>query len=152
MAQDGTKYLVIHSGSRNLGKQVAEFYQQLAIELHTGKDEYFQKRDALIVEYKAAGRRKEIQNALKELKWEHRDCLIPEDLRYLYGTYFEDYLHDVEICQQFARRNREKMAEVILEKTGMTGTEAFHTIHNYIDTDEMILRKGQLPPTRAKKC
>ena len=91
MAQDGTKYLVIHSGSRNLGKQVAEFYQQLAIELHTGKEEYFKKRDALIVEYKAAGRRKEIQKALKELKWDHRDCLIPEDLRYLYGTFLEDY-------------------------------------------------------------
>ena len=54
VAQDGTKYLVIHSGSRNLGKQVAEFYQQLAIELHTGKEEYFKKRDALIVAYKAA--------------------------------------------------------------------------------------------------
>jgi len=69
LAQDGTKYLVIHSGSRNLGKQVADYYQQLAIELHTGKEEYFRQRDALIAEYKAAGRRKEIQKALKELKW-----------------------------------------------------------------------------------
>lgn len=151
MAQDETKYLVIHSGSRNLGKQVAELYQQLAIELHTGKEEYFKKRDALIVEYKAAGRRKEIQSALKELKWEHRDSLIPEDLCYLYGTFLEDYLHDVEICQQFAKRNREKMAEVILEKIGMTGTEAFHTIHNYIDTDEMILRKGAIAAHKGEK-
>ena len=151
LAQDGTKYLVIHSGSRNLGKQVAEFYQQLAVELHTGKEEYFRKRDALIVEYKAAGRRKEIQKALKELKWEHRDCLIPEDLRYLYGTFLEDYLHDVELCQQFARRNREKMAEVILERTGMTGTDAFHTIHNYIDTEEMILRKGAIAAHKGEK-
>lgn len=111
LAQDGTKYLVIHSGSRNLGKQVADYYQQLAIELHTGKEEYFRQRDALIAEYKAAGRRKEIQKALKELKWEHKDCLIPEDLRYLYGTFLEDYLHDVELCQQFAKRNREKMAD-----------------------------------------
>ncbi len=71
LAQDGTKYLVIHSGSRNLGKQVADYYQQLAIELHTGKEEYFRQRDALIAEYKAAGRRKEIQKALKELKWDH---------------------------------------------------------------------------------
>lgn len=61
-----------------------------------------------------------------------------------YGTYFEDYLHDVEICQRFARRNREKMAEIILEKTGMEGSDVFHTIHNYIDTDEMILRKGAI--------
>lgn len=130
---------------------MAELYQQLAIELHTGKEEYFKKRDALIVEYKAAGRRKEIQSALKELKWEHRDSLIPEDLCYLYGTFLEDYLHDVEICQQFAKRNREKMAEVILEKIGMTGTEAFHTIHNYIDTDEMILRKGAIAAHKGEK-
>ena len=69
---------------------------------------------------------------------------MPEDLCYLSGKYLEDYLHDVEICQAFARRSREKMAEIILERTGMAGREAFHTIHNYIDTDEMILRKGAI--------
>lgn len=150
-AKDGTKYLVIHSGSRNLGKQVAEIYQRLAIELHSGKEEYFKKRDALIAEYKAAGRRTEIQAALKELTWEHRDCMIPDDLCYLYGTYFEDYLHDVEICQHFAKRNRERIAEVIFERTGMTGGEAFHTIHNYIDTEEMILRKGAIAAHKGEK-
>lgn len=150
-AEDGTKYLVIHSGSRNLGKQVAEIYQRLAIELHSGKEEYFKKRDALIVAYKAAGRRTEIQAALKELTWEHRDCMIPDDLCYLYGTYFEDYLHDVEICQRFAKRNRERIAEVIFERTGMTGGEAFHTIHNYIDTEEMILRKGAIAAHKGEK-
>lgn len=142
--EDGTKYLVIHTGSRNLGKQVAELYQRLAVELHSGKEEYFAKRDALIAEYKAAGRRNEIQKALTQLKWERKECLIPEDLCYLYGTYFEDYLHDVEICQQFATRNREKIAEILLERTGMTAGDAFHTIHNYIDTQEMILRKGAI--------
>lgn len=142
--EDGIKYLVIHTGSRNLGKQVAELYQRLAVELHSGKEEYFAKRDALIAEYKAAGRRSEIQEALTQLKWERKECLIPEDLCYLYGTYFEDYLHDVEICQQFATRNREKIAEVLLERTGMTAGDAFHTIHNYIDTEEMILRKGAI--------
>ncbi len=151
MAQDGTKYLVIHSGSRNLGKQVADIYQHLAVELHSGKEEYFKQREALITAYKEAGRRNEIQAALKDLKWERRDCLIPEDLCYLYGTYLEDYLHDVEICQQFARRNREKMAEVILERTGMTGSDAFHTIHNYIDTEEMILRKGAIAAHKGEK-
>lgn len=150
-AADGTKYLVIHSGSRNLGKQVADLYQRLAIELHTGKEEYFQKRDALIAEYKAAGRRTEIQAALKQLTWEHKDCLIPDDLCYLYGTYFEDYLYDVEICQRFAKRNRERIAEVLLERTGMTGGEAFHTIHNYIDTEEMILRKGAIAAHKGEK-
>lgn len=150
-AQGGTNYLVIHSGSRNLGKQVADLYQQLAVELHSGKEEYFKQRDALIAEYKAAGRKKEIQGALKKLKWDHKDCLIPEDLCYLYGTFLADYLHDVELCQQFARRNREKMAEVILARTGMTGTDAFHTIHNYIDTEEMILRKGAIAAHKGER-
>ena len=143
-SEDGTKYLVIHSGSRNLGKQVAEFYQQLAIDLNHGKEEYFAQRDQIIEEYKAAGRKKEIQAALKALKWEKKDADVPDDLCYLYGTYLDDYLHDVVICQRFARENREHMAEVILEHTGLEAIEAFHTIHNYIDTDEMILRKGAI--------
>ena len=143
-ALDGTKYLVIHSGSRNLGKQVAEHYQQLAIDLNQGKEDYFTKRDALIAEYKAAGRRNEIQAALKELHWKAREATIPEDLCYLYGKYLEDYLHDVEICQKFACRSRELMAEIILGRLSLTALDAFHTIHNYIDTGEMILRKGAI--------
>lgn len=143
-AADGTKYLVIHSGSRNLGKQVAEFYQRLAIDLNKGKEEFFTKRDALIAEYKAAGRRSEIQAALKALKWETREATIPEDLSFVYGQYLEDYLHNVEICQRFARRSRELMAEIILQRLGIEANNAFHTIHNYIDTDEMILRKGAI--------
>lgn len=148
---DGTNYLVIHTGSRNLGKQVAEFYQQLAIDLNKGKETYFQERDALIAEYKAAGRRSEIQAALEAISWKQREATMPEDLCFLYGTYLEDYLYDVEICQQFARRNREKIAEVILARTGMTGNDAFHTIHNYIDTDEMILRKGAIAAHKGEK-
>lgn len=139
---DGINYLVIHSGSRNLGKQVAEYYQQLAIELNHGKEEYFQKRDALIAEYKAAGRRTEIQAALKALRWTEKKADVPDELSFLYGTYLEDYLHDVEICQKFATRNRELMAEIILSRLGLTKEDAFHTVHNYIDTEEMILRKG----------
>ncbi len=141
---DGTGFLVIHSGSRNLGKQVAEYYQQLAVDLNKGKEEYFLKRDALIAEYKAAGRRTEIQKALKELHWSSHEATMPEDLCFLYGTYLEDYLADVEICQRFALRNREKMAEILLERTGLTAEDAFHTIHNYIDTEERILRKGAI--------
>jgi len=148
---DGTKYLVIHSGSRNLGKQVAEFYQRLAIDLNKGKEEYFAKRDALIAEYKAAGRRNEIQDALKALKWETREATIPEDLCFVYGQYLEDYLHDVEICQRFARRSRELMAEIILQRLDIAAVDAFHTIHNYIDTDEMILRKGAIAAHKGEK-
>ncbi|SEG19632.1 RNA-splicing ligase RtcB, repairs tRNA damage [Eubacterium ruminantium] len=150
-AEDGTKYLVIHTGSRNLGKQVAEYYQKLAIEIHSGKDEYYAAREALIKEYKEAGRRKEIEEALKALKWEKRECLIPDDLCYLYGTYFEDYLHDVEICQRFAKLNRERIAEEIFKITGIEPGEAFHTIHNYIDTEEMILRKGSIAAHKGEK-
>ena len=152
-ASDGTYYLVIHSGSRNLGKQVAEIYQQLAIDLHMGKDEYFQKREEIIRTYKEDGRRSEIQTALKQLDHEFRtqDLDAPKDICWLWGSYLEDYLHDVEICQRFARRSREKMAEIILERTGMKALEAFHTIHNYIDTEEMILRKGAIAAHAGEK-
>ena len=146
VALDGTKYLIIHSGSRNLGKQVAEFYQSLAIDLNAGKADYFERRDELIRTYKEQGRKTEIQSALKAMEKEFaaKKPSIPADLCYLYGTYLKDYLHDVEICQQFARRSREKMAEIILKKSKMTALSSFHTIHNYIDTKEMILRKGSI--------
>ena len=143
-AADGTLYLVIHSGSRNLGLQVANYYQNLAIDLNKGKAEYFAKRDALIAEYKAAGRRTEIQEALKQLKWQEKETTIPEDLCFVYGQYLEDYLHDVEICQRFARQNRELMAKILMERGDLTAVSAFHTVHNYIDTEEMILRKGAI--------
>ena len=152
-AADGTHYLVIHSGSRNLGKQVAEIYQQLAIDLHAGKEDYFIRREEIIRTYKEAGRRAEIQDALKELAKEYtaKTPDVPEDLCWLYGSFLGDYLHDVEICQRFACRNREIMAETILERTGMSKEEAFHTIHNYIDTDEMILRKGAIAAHKGER-
>ncbi len=150
-AQDGTKYLVIHSGSRNLGKQVAEIYQQLAIDLNKGIETYLRERDEIIRTYKEQGRKSEIQAALKAIEWSKREATMPEDLCYLYGTYFEDYLHDVEICQHFARRSREKMAEILLDRTGMIGTDGFHTVHNYIDTKEMILRKGAIAAHKGEK-
>ena len=117
VSSDGNKYLVIHSGSRNLGKQVAEYYQNLAIELASGKGELFEKKAELIKTYKEQGRRTEIQSALKAMEKE---------------------------CQRFAKRNRERMAEIILDRCGLTAVSAFHTIHNYIDTKERILRKGAI--------
>ena len=152
-ASDGTKYLVIHSGSRNLGKQVAEFYQKLAIKLYKGYDQFLEKRDELIRTYKEEGRASEIQAALKELRWEayKAEDPMPDDLCYLSGKFLEDYLHDVEICQAFAKRNRELMAEILCEKAGLTPGESFHTIHNYIDTDEMILRKGSIAAHKGDK-
>lgn len=152
-AADGTFYLIIHSGSRNLGKQVAGIYQQLAIDLHMGKEEFFKQRDELIRSYKEAGKRGEIQEALKALKanYETHALAVPEDLCWLYGTFLDDYLHDVEICQRFACRSREKMAEIILSRTGLCAVEAFHTIHNYIDTQERILRKGAIAAHAGEK-
>ena len=143
---DGTHYLVIHTGSRNLGKQVAEYYQNIAIDLSHGKDELFHARDELIRRYKAEGRRDELQEALKELNraFQAKAAEIPADLAFLFGSYLEDYLHDIEICQDFARRNREVIARVLLERTGLTAGAAFHTVHNYIDTEERILRKGAI--------
>ena len=150
---DGTFYLVIHSGSRNLGKQVAEIYQKLAVDLHSGREEFFRQKDEIIRTYKEQGRRGEIQATIRRLKKEYEDRQpeVPEDLCWLYGTYLEDYLHDVEICQRFARRNRELMAEIILDRTGLRAEESFHTIHNYIDTGEMILRKGAIAAHSGEK-
>lgn len=152
-SEDKTKYLVIHSGSRSLGKQVAEIYQKLAVDLDKGIGYYLEARDEIIRSYKEAGRRSEIQEALKKLKWEKENehPSMPEDLCYLSGKYLEDYLHDIKICQDFARKNREKMAEIILEKANIKALEAFHTTHNYIDTDEMILRKGSIAAHKGEK-
>ncbi|WP_434310767.1 RtcB family protein [Hominifimenecus sp. rT4P-3] len=152
-AADGTYYLILHSGSRNLGKQVAEIYQQLAIDLHRGKADFFRKREEIIRTYKEEGRKSEIEAALKALQknYETHALSVPEDICWLYGSFLEDYLHDVEICQKFAKRSREKMAEILLERSGMTAVEAFHTIHNYIDTNERILRKGAIAAHAGEK-
>ena len=150
---NGNKYLVIHSGSRNLGHQVATYYQDLAIALCSGKDKFFAEKDAIIKEYKEQGRKDQIQKALKELdaKYAILKPNIPEDLCYLSGKYLEDYLHDVKICQQYASLNRFTMGRYIIEK--ILGLDAlwynenissFETVHNYIDFsgDIPILRKG----------
>ena len=95
--ESGDKYLIIHSGSRNLGTQVANFYQSIAIDLNLGKEEYFKKRDEIIRTYKEDGRRSEIQSALNQLakEWEAKEPTMPRELCYLYGTFMEDYLHEI---------------------------------------------------------
>ena len=151
--EEGNKYLIIHSGSRNLGTQVAEYYQRIAIDLNLGKEEYFKKREEIIRTYKEQGRRSEIQSTLKQMEkeWEAKEPTIPRELCFLYGSFMEDYLHDVHICQEFAKRNREKMAEVLLQLTGLASVETFQTIHNYIDVDEKILRKGSVSAKAGEK-
>ena len=90
---------------------------------------------------------------MKHLKknYEIQELDAPNDICWLYGSFMDDYLHDVEICQRFARRSRERMAEIIIERTKMTRTEAFHSIHNYIDVNEMILRKGAIAAHAGEK-
>ena len=151
--ESGNKYIVIHSGSRNLGTQVAEFYQKIAVDLNLGKEDYYKQREEIIRTYKEQGRRSEIQATLKALEkeFEAKAPSMPRELCFLYGTFMEDYLHDINICQQFAKRNREKMAEVLLERTGLVSLESFQTIHNYIDVDEMILRKGSVSAKNGEK-
>ena len=151
--ENGNKYIVIHSGSRNLGTQVAEFYQKIAVDLNLGKEDYYKQREEIIRTYKEQGRRSEIQATLKALEkeFEAKAPSMPRELCFLYGTFMEDYLHDINICQQFAKRNREKMAEVLLERTGLVALESFQTIHNYIDVDEMILRKGSVSAKLGEK-
>ena len=147
----GDYYLVIHSGSRNLGKQVAEIYQRRAINLHRGWDEYILRRNEVIKEYKELGKSQEINQVLEKLKEGYGTLDIPEDLCWLYGDALNDYLHDIEICQKYAMRNRELIAYMIMEKTSLIAYDSFHTIHNYIDIDEMILRKGAIRARDGEK-
>lgn len=153
---DGNKYLVIHTGSRNLGTQVAEYYQSLAYELMRGKDKLFEQQNEIIERYKAEGRRSEIQSAIKAL---HRDfqaqeCDTPRELCYLTGEYREMYLHDMRICQEFASLNRVTIAQIILgEAFGMQLSDCphFETIHNYIDMESNIVRKGAVSAKKGEK-
>lgn len=152
---DGTKYLVIHTGSRNLGKQVAEIYQQVAILDMQGINKLEEESKKLIAEYKATGRQKDIQKGLSELKrkWNPDKLNIPKELCYLTGEHREMYLHDMKICQEFAKRNRELIASIIFDKMGwaLCTDKYFHTIHNYIDHDTNIVRKGAISAKLGEK-
>lgn len=174
---ENNKYLVIHTGSRNLGKQVAEYYQNLAIDLCSGKEEMFKEKEKIINDYKRFGRKQEIQDALKELekKYKKNKPTIPEELCYLTGEYREKYLHDMEICQEYASRNRAIIAEKIIEKyfdvkdtyqirfywegKNLWYTQdiveypftVFETIHNYISFSDNIVRKGAISAYSGEK-
>lgn len=136
--EDGHIYIVVHSGSRHLGLEIANLYQEAAYASLTSysKDEI----EKIIEELKAAGRQKEIQNVLKNLKAKHSP--IPKPLAYVEGELFEQYLHDMHIAQQYANLNRKAMMDTIVKAMGFHVEEQFTTIHNYIDVENMILRKG----------
>lgn len=143
---EGTKYLVIHTGSRNLGKQVAEYYQKLAIEVMQGKDKLYSMQEQLIEDYKKQGRKKEIENAIKELHrtFNPNPLGIPKELCYLTGKYRDQYLHDMEICQKYAVLNRNTIASIILDEMNWKSLGGFETIHNYIEIESNMVRKGAI--------
>jgi tRNA-splicing ligase RtcB len=149
-------YLVIHSGSRNLGKQVADYYQNLAIEMRSGKEEYYQRKDQIIKDYKEQGQRNEIQSALKNLEKEYQLSQpdYPKELCFLEGVWRNQYLHDMDICQRYALLNRETMASIILDKwldRNYHHFESFQTIHNYINFKDNIIRKGSISAYKDEK-
>lgn len=152
--KDNNKYLVIHTGSRNLGKQVAELYQEKAIKYCSYEKEINQEKQNIIKEYKEQHREKEIQQALIEVnkKYEGKTKL-PKDLCYLEGKLREDYLHDMKICQEFASKNRELIATKIINKLGvyLFIENHFETIHNYIDFEDNIIRKGSIKADKGKQ-
>ena len=149
---EGRKYLVIHTGSRNLGKQVADYYQNLAVELMIGRDKLAYERDRLIAEYKDQGRSSEIQDAIKELRntWRKKTNDIPKELCYLTGKYRNDYIYDMKICQRFAKQNRLMIALKIMLRMGWCAIDLFETVHNYIDDSNMI-RKGAISAKNGER-
>lgn len=150
---EDNKYLVIHTGSRNMGKQVADYYQNLAIELCSGKEEMWKRKAEIITTYKEQGRKQEIQKALKELEREYKNNKpdLPKELCYLTGEYREDYLHDMKICQEYASLNRKHIALEILNKYGIIAMSKFETIHNYICFEDNIVRKGAIRANKGER-
>ena len=143
----GRIYIVVHSGSRHLGLEVANYYQELGYKTMNRTDDASVER--FIAEMKAAGRQKEIQKELKKLK-AARNTGVPKELAYVEGELFEDYIHDMRIVQYYAKMNRSVMMKEILSGMGLHPEIKFVTTHNYIDTDAMILRKGAVSAKKGE--
>ena len=157
---NGLYYLVVHTGSRNLGKQVAMIYQRLAVKCQSGWDELVREKNRLIEEYKSAGRRSELKDVVRNLhnSFKMRRPSIPEDLCYLEKEFRDDYLHDMHICQKWAQINRRMIIDMLydflvrngfaenIEKVGY-----FESVHNYI-SDNNIIRKGAISARKGEKC
>ncbi len=154
IADDGEKYLVIHTGSRNLGSQVADYYQNLADKIcNYGLLEYERKRKEILSTYKKLGKEKEIQRDLISLKkeLEVNKNNIPYDLAYLEGEQRDAYLHDMRICQEFAVLNRYTIARRIADYMGWNIDNYFESVHNYISFEDNIVRKGAISAKKGEK-
>lgn len=145
--EDGI-YIVIHSGSRHLGVEVAKYYQNQAFKSlgSVPKDEL----NALIGDLKKQGRENEIQEEMRKFQKAHQ-TFVPKHLAYAEGQLFDDYIHDMKIVQHYARLNRKAMMDEIVKGLKVTVVEQFTTIHNYIDTENMILRKGAVSAQEGEK-
>ena len=135
---NGNIYIVVHSGSRHLGLEIANYYQEAAYKALTSYNP--EEIEAMITSLKAAGRQREIEATLKEMK--SKITNIPKPLAYVEGELFDQYIHDMKIAQHYAMLNRKAMIDVIVKGMGFHVVEQFTTIHNYIDVENMILRKG----------
>ena len=151
----GYVYLVIHTGSRNLGKQVAEIYQTKAIKhLTEGADELEETIKRTIEEYKAAGRRSELQGVIKKMRKEYQttESSLPADLCYVEGEMREQYLHDMRLCQRWAVLNRKLISLLLLKFFDEVNiVEEFESVHNYI-SDDNIIRKGSISAASGERC
>lgn len=149
--EEGNLYIVVHSGSRHAGLEIAEYYQEMAWRQLNGKTKA--DIDAMIAELKAAGRQNEIEEKRQELNAQIKTS-IPKDLAYVSGYLFDDYINDMRIMQHFAQLNRKAMIDVISIGLNLKKEEIidqFTTIHNYIDTENMILRKGAVSSQKGEK-
>lgn len=138
---DGHLWLVIHTGSRHLGIEVCDYYQNLAYKT-IRNNSVKEKIDATIAKLKAEGKQREIENAIKNIKMQTEP--VPKDLCHIEGENFDNYIHDMKITQKFAALNRETIADTIIKHMNLHVIRNFQTIHNYIDMDDMILRKGSV--------
>ena len=152
---EGYVYLVIHTGSRNLGKQVADIYQAKAVRHMTpGADEFERTIRQTIDEYKAAGRRSELQSVIKKMRREQEKAepSLPAALCYVEGEARLQYLHDMRLCQCWAVLNRKLISLLLLRFfPGIEVLEEFESVHNYI-SDDNIIRKGSISAAKGERC
>lgn len=156
--EDGSLWLVIHTGSRRSGKDVAEYYQQRAYEELNGVGRKYrelltQKQEAFVKQMKKEGRGKELEKFLP--KWrgqqEKPSATVPYEVSWCEGALLDDYLHDMEVMQRYAALNRRVITQVILKGCKLHAADQFETVHNYIDTEHMILRKGAVSARAGEK-
>lgn len=143
-SENGQLFLVIHSGSRNLGVQVCKYYQDKA---YKALNEVSTARDNIVSKLKAEGRANEIEKTLKD----YRKPSANKDLAHLTGKEYCNYIHDMQIVQKYASVNREAIANIIISKAGLSRSWDFTTIHNYIDIRRNILRKGAVSAENGER-